>query len=376
MVRNFPGQSVFTMFGGKPVRRAAAALGSVALSFIAGIAGAQEPGSARLPFGMIGIGPDQTARVSVAALALPPSPCQVVLGFFDERGNVVIARGGETLELGGPPMAPGPARRTVTLGSAGETAFLDLSGSAVLPLEAPARPLQIRPGVELATPDPCAGARLVTTVEVLRSKGASSILYPNPVPDVVAAADGSATVAFGMVGITNEQSARLSVVALQEPPVPCEVRLSFFDDRGALVVEGGTRAGAPAQSIVTLGSKGDSAALELAGLALVKPGPVDRPARIRAYAEVPPSPCADAWIVTTLQVVDVDGTTSLLYVAPALLTDPCATKPDGNYCSLELNQPGDPSTRFACQGGKAVGTSVCAFGCANGTCNDGGGGSS
>jgi hypothetical protein len=111
-------------------------------------------------FGMVGITPDQTMRLSVANVGgcrqpngLPPGPCraQVELAFFDADGNVL--------------------KRDVRTIEAGRGVWFDCDGSVVLPrVDAVGLRTQVRPSVRVLA-DPPGGAVLNSTVEVFDSFG-------------------------------------------------------------------------------------------------------------------------------------------------------------------------------------------------------------
>lgn len=55
-------------------------------------------------------------------------------------------------------------------------------------------------------------------------------------------------------------------------------------------------------------------------------------------------------------------------------SDPCAGRPDGTYCGCDLDPSLDSSRRYACLNGQTIGVAQCSNGCADGQCNDPGGG--
>lgn len=121
-------------------------------------------------FGMVGITPDQTIRLSVANLGgcrqpngLPPGPCRamVEMAFFDSDGNVL--------------------KRDVRSIEAGRGTWFDCDGSVVLPrVDAVGQRAQVRASVRLLSDTP--GIVLQPTVEVFDSfgpdAGKSRVLFP------------------------------------------------------------------------------------------------------------------------------------------------------------------------------------------------------
>lgn len=152
-------------------------------------------------FPMIGIVRGQTLQLNI--VAYPPDPCFATLGFENADGTAV----GPTLN--------------VTLLS-GQSASLALNGSTLTIV--PGQRVEVLPTVALA-----AG--------IASQCSASAEVYDNLLEISSVAVPGTLSVAtpveFGMLGVTELQTARLNVVAF--PPDPCVGQLSFVNAQGGQV---------------------------------------------------------------------------------------------------------------------------------------------
>jgi len=158
-------------------------------------------------FGMVGITRGQTFQINL--VAWPADPCFAQLAFQNRNGDPV-----------GTP-------ETVSL-QPGHSASLAINGNTLSDL--PGLRVQLLPTVTPITvesttvlpPNQC-----VASVEVIENAlGATTVLIPG-------SAAHSPVPVFGLMGITELQTARLNVVAY--PPDPCIGQLSFVNSEGAQV---------------------------------------------------------------------------------------------------------------------------------------------
>jgi len=188
-------------------------------------------------FGMLGVNPGETLRLSIANQGtlnpdgFPPGPCRVELGFVDGQGNGV----GTTL--------------TQVL-KPGASVHLDLDGNGITEGGvASARTLlrsEVRPVFRVASdtrfgltpPDPCVVSAEIFDNETGETLVSVGIINPgvihgfNPQPDPPA---------FGLIGLLPGQTARINLVnagvggSTRLPPGPCRAHLSFVDADGTVV---------------------------------------------------------------------------------------------------------------------------------------------
>jgi hypothetical protein len=158
-------------------------------------------------FGMVGITRGQTLQINL--VAYPPDPCFAQLGFQNSSGNPVGAS--QTVSL-----QPG---QSASLTINGNT-LTDLAGQRVQLLPT-VTPIAV---VSTTVPPP---NQCVASAEVIDTAlAATTVLIPGSVAH-------SPVAVFGLMGITELQTARLNVVAF--PPDPCIGELSFVNSQGAQV---------------------------------------------------------------------------------------------------------------------------------------------
>lgn len=187
------------------VSRLALTTTAVGVLMLASLGWAQSlPNSTNFP--MIGVVRGQTLQVNV--VAWPPDPCFATLGFQDVNGNPL----GSTL--------------TVSL-QAGQSASLAVNANTLTSVIG--QRVEVLPTVVPIVP---AGASVIVSqcdasAEVFDNVlGGDSVLVPGEVgwpPNPI----------FGMLGVTELQTARLNVVAW--PPDPCVGQLSFLNSNGVQV---------------------------------------------------------------------------------------------------------------------------------------------
>jgi hypothetical protein len=131
---------------------------------VAPAAAQSEEEEVRLPFGPVGIAHGQTAVLNVVLLAVPPSPCQITLSFYDPEGQVLGTR-------------EEPAMTVFTLEEPNVTESFELSADQTL-ADGQVR-VRILPAVQLP-PNPCAD--LVATLEIYGPGDQTRIYWTNPGP--------------------------------------------------------------------------------------------------------------------------------------------------------------------------------------------------
>jgi hypothetical protein len=133
------------------------------------------------------------------------------------------------------------------------------------------------------------------------------------------AAAGDATrVVLSAVEVSLVETIRLSVRAQAHPPSPCRLILAFLDSAGHVADAGS------AQREVVLGSAGDAGVLSLTGVQVAISLGVH--AVLRPSVAFPPSPCADARLVATVELV---GALGLVTVAEMLDVSVLVVMPPG-----------------------------------------------
>lgn len=182
-------------------------------------------------FGMIGVTPGETLRISAAnpevsnPTGVPPGPCRVELSFVDSAGNLLLPAVQFTLR-------------------AGQSAHYDLNGDKLGPppgtVNLPAvQRTQVRPIVRVL-PNPTAAAIIavvppgpcVSTIEMFDNVTGKTLVASRACPP------GPPTKVFGQLGIVAGQTIRLNAVNVAAPgtslipPGPCRVTLVFFDENG------------------------------------------------------------------------------------------------------------------------------------------------
>jgi hypothetical protein len=156
-------------------------------------------------FGTVGLTPTQTARLNVVNAATGGRPQTRVLKFLDSAGDVIVDSSGN------------PVTKAVTLGP-GESDYLDLDGADI---PGGANRVQIRAlDPQCATCGRETPHSIVQTLELIDNlTHRTEVLYA---PAQFLQPDGppSNTGPFGMVGITDGQTARLSVAVPPDPVRP------------------------------------------------------------------------------------------------------------------------------------------------------------
>ena len=220
-------------------------------------------------FPMIGLVRGQTVQLNI--VAFPPDPCFATLGFQDVNGNPL----GTTTYVALQP---------------GQSASLALNGNTLTGVAG--QRVEVQPTVALA-----AG--------VASQCSASAEIYDNVLEISSVAVPGASgwppEPIFGMIGVTELQTARLNVVAF--PPDPCVGELSFVNAQGAQV----------GNTLNVQLAPGQAGSLDLPGTTLVTK--LGQRAEVQPVVTVTSGGCvasAEVW-------VNVLGTTSV-YIPP----DPCS----------------------------------------------------
>ncbi len=235
------------------------------------------PSPNAIEFGMIGIAPSQTLRLSIIAYKPQPVPpydpfCIAQLGFATSSGEPV-----------------GPTK-TVNL-RAGEGDSLDLNGSTLIWPPTPLlERIEVLPVVTLL-PSPGGGApSCLANAEIVDTfSGFSLVLAPGaiawpPLPS------------FPLQGVAWGQVLRLNVVAWPPEPVRgvmCIAQLSFVDKLG--------HPAGPAPKMVNLGT-GHADFLDVAGTSLV--AHFGQRAELRPVITILPGAAAPSACVATAEVYD------------------------------------------------------------------------
>jgi hypothetical protein len=223
----------------------------------------EETGPVHRPLATMGITQGQTARINVVNSpdpnsSIPPTTCMVELCFHDINGNLILDRSGRVVQ------------KTATIDPHHGDA-LDLNANLVAGLGTRVviipciRILRISDGT-LAIPTLELFNNLLKTTFVL-SPGVARGFDPQPDPPV------APEVAFGLVGITQGETARLYVNNAENPnsstpPDPITVEMEFHDANGNVFVD---RSGREVRKIVTIEAN-HSAFLELNGNDIAAPG--------------------------------------------------------------------------------------------------------
>jgi hypothetical protein len=221
-------------------------------------------------FPMLGITGSQTLKINV--IAYPPVPCSMVQLGFQNRNGVAI----------------GPSK-TVTL-QAGQSAALALAGSSLVGADQRVELLPTVAGIN----GTATGPGCIASAEVIENaNGGTVVLAPGAV-------GYPPSPAFGLLGVTSFQTARLNVVAF--PPDPCIGTITWDNNAGAQI---GT-------SLAVQLSAGEATHLDLPG-----GGALGERAEVRPVVEVTGGACiASAEIYT-----NATGATSAVYFPPT----PCAS---------------------------------------------------
>ncbi len=250
---------------------------AISLVAISSLAQAQSlPNNNYTNFPMIGLVRGQTLQINV--VAYPPDPCFATLGFQNSGGSPV----GSTL--------------TVTV-QAGQSASLALDGDTLT--NVPGQRVEILPTV-------------VPTVGVASQCDASAEVYDNILEISSVVVPGTlgypSAPQFGMIGVTELQTAQLNVVAY--PTDPCIGTLSFVNSSGVQVGNAMNVQLAPGQATF----------LALPGSTLVT--------KLGQRAEVQPvvSSSNGGCIASAEVYINGLGTTSTFYP-----TDPCG--PSSSSCT-------------------------------------------
>jgi len=160
---------------------------------------AQAPGPTSFP--MVGITGAQTLQLNL--VAFPPTPCSPVTLGFQNRNGVAV----------------GPSETTPTL-QPGQSVSLALNLSSFIGADQRVELLPTVAGMDGAA----TGASCVASVEVIdNANGVTMVLAPGAV-------GYPPNPAFGMLGVTSNQTVRLNVVAY--PPTPCLGTISWGDMNG------------------------------------------------------------------------------------------------------------------------------------------------
>ena len=194
----------------------------VALSGFAELGYAQ-PVPTTIAFPMIGVGFNQFLQLNV--ISFPPNPCVITVGVLGPKGEVIVA-----FEEGSPD-------RPLIVGN--QVSFV------------PQRK-EIRPVVILMPPPGSAAAcQGQATAEVFDGlTGADWVVTPGlvpPAPQQIPPGPATMPIFLGPVGLSFQQTARLSVVAY--PPNPCSGTMGFVDTTGKAIVPLTTVNLAPNQAI-------------------------------------------------------------------------------------------------------------------------------
>ena len=320
-------------------RTAAVVLAIAATVVLAARAEAQvAPGPPDQPvFGLFGIARGQSALLNVSIGnpglrpgQLPPDPCHVTLGFVNDSNQPLTNR------RGGMITADGIVRPGASLSLEIHSAEVFNAGDGGRKLMRPVVIGEVVPG----NPDlPAACPGLAATLEVLDSAaGATSVLYA---PTAGFTAPGNPDQpAFGLVGVVRGQGAELHVVFIGNPNLQpggaaadaivitdtaaCQVNLALVDDMGTPVFDRRGRMVAATGMLLP----GESLTLNLASGDVFQRGE-GRRRGIRAIVigesvpgnpDFPPGPCRG--LVPTLEIVDGQGQTSILYAPTAGWTVP------------------------------------------------------
>lgn len=286
------------------------------------------PGAPDQPaFGLVGIARGQSARVNVAignpglrSGEFPPGPCHVTLGFVNESNQPFTNRRGT------PIVADGTVNPGASLSLEIHSNEVFNAGDGRRKLLRPVVIGDIIPDNPDLPAGPCPG--FAATLEVLDSAaGATSVLYaPTEGWSVPGAPDQPA---FGLVGVVRGQGAELhvfignpnlrpeAVATDTAPAAACQVSLNFVDNMGAPLFD---RRGHMVAAMGML-MPGESLTLSLPSAGLFRSGD-GRSRAIRAVVagEIVPGnpdlPPGCPGLVPTLEIVDGQGQTSILY-APA-----------------------------------------------------------
>lgn len=222
-----------------------------------------ETGPVHRPLATMGITQGQTARINVVNSpdpnsSIPPTTCMVELCFHDINGNLILDRSGRVVQ------------KTASI-EPHHGDSLDLNGNLVAGPGARVviipciRILSISDGT-LAIPTLEIFSNLLKTTFVL-SPGVARGFDPQPDPPV------APEVAFGLVGITQGETARLYVNNAENPnsstpPDPITVEMEFHDANGNGFFD---RSGRQVRKIVTIEAN-HSDFLELNGNDIAAPG--------------------------------------------------------------------------------------------------------
>jgi hypothetical protein len=251
-------------------------------SWLPAVAGAQVVPENATNFAMIGITRGQTLQINV--VAFPPDPCFAQLGFQSGGGTPVGTTSAVTLQPG-------------------ESASLAINGNSLT--NVPGQRLQVLPTVA-----PAAG--------IANACRASAEIFDNALGITSVLAPGAVSYppspAFGMLGVTVLETARLNVVAY--PPDPCVGQIGFLNSSGEVVGN--------ALLHVNL-APGQAASLDLPGNTLVSK--LGQRAEVRPV--VTPSSALDApnsCVASAEVYINGLGTTSAYYPP-----DPC--DPSSTICT-------------------------------------------
>ena len=245
-------------------------------------------------FGTVGITPSQTARLNVVNTATDGASQTRLLKFLDTAGNVIVDSSGN------------PVQMTVTL-APGQSAYLDLSGADI-------------PGggrVQIRALDPtCSGCggpgKVIQTLEVIDNvTHQTEVLYA---PAQFSTPGQNLNGPFGMVGIIDGQTARLSVTIPPDPIQPADpmrVLLGFAKSDGQPVTFCADCP--PAQEVML--HPGESASFDLPAHFILADGDVR--AEIRPVLLVAEGCATCGRIIPTLELIEgcttCTGKTAVLY---------------------------------------------------------------
>jgi hypothetical protein len=159
----------------------------------------------KFTFGMLGITPGQTARLSVVN-ALPSGPPQIPVGPPSRVTLMFVDSNGNPFSIGGAPL-----HTTVTL-LPGQSGFLDLNGDAIpvgppqIPIGPPNR-VQIRAVVSDC--EGCSRGLIVPTLEVFDNATGRTMLV---MPDTPASSEPTATIDCITKGAISMSRARMIAI--------------------------------------------------------------------------------------------------------------------------------------------------------------------
>lgn len=249
-------------------------------------------------FGTVGITPSQTARLNVVNTATDGTSQTRTLEFLDAAGNVIVDSSGN------------PVERMVTL-APGESAYLDLNGADI--------PGGGRVQIRALDPGGCGGCgpqtpySIIQTLELIDNLTQETDLLYAPAQFIPPGQNVAGP--FGMVGIVDGQTARLSVTVPPDPiipPDPVRVLLGFVKANGQPVT---FCADCPPVQMEVMLHAGESAYFDLSADFVLADGETRAEIRPVLLVAIDCSTCGR--IIPTLEVIadcsTCTGKTAVLY---------------------------------------------------------------